>query len=68
MNKPAKEYDKFGSEIYYLMGDQPTTCGICGARTEFEEIGDTLQSHQCLNPACGYEFFVVDEEFRHNQD
>jgi len=58
-----KQYIEDGAEVYYLMGDQPTTCGICGARTSFEELGETLQSHQCLNTICGYEFFVVNGEF-----
>ena len=63
MNMMTKGYDEFGTELCYLMGDQPTPCGICGSRTSFEEVSDVLQEHQCLNPACGYEFYVADEEF-----
>ena len=58
-----KRYTDDGVEHYYLISDQPTTCGICGARTLFEEIGEALQTHQCLNAACGYEFLAVDEDF-----
>ena len=63
MNVPTNRDTEVGAENYYLIGDQPTTCGICGARTSFEEIGEALQRHQCLNPACGYGFLVIDEEF-----
>ncbi|VAW51808.1 hypothetical protein MNBD_GAMMA05-94, partial [hydrothermal vent metagenome] len=45
--------------------DQPTTCGICAARTEFEDITDEIQLHQCLSPDCGYQFLAEkDEEIR----
>ena len=49
---------------WYILTDQPTTCGICCARTDFEEINDKLQLHQCLNSDCGYKFITAeDEEF-----
>ena len=63
MKLSSKQHASGGGELYYLMGGQPTTCGICGARTSFEEVGEALQSHQCLNTDCGYAFLVVDEEF-----
>jgi predicted NBD/HSP70 family sugar kinase len=65
MKMSPKRYADGGIEHYCLMSDGPTTCGICGARTSFEEVSEAeaLQYHQCLNAACGYEFFVVDEEF-----
>lgn len=42
----------------YLNGDndQPATCPKCGRRTEFEEISEDKQQHQCTK--CGYEFFL----------
>jgi len=49
----------------YILNDQPTTCGICAARTEFEDITDEIQLHQCLSPDCGYQFLAEkDEEIR----
>jgi len=36
--------------------DQPTTCPKCGNRTEFLQIADNKQQHQCLS--CKYEFFL----------
>lgn len=45
----------------YLMGDQPTTCGICGARTDFEVKDDRSQIHKCLDRGCGHVFLVVDD-------
>jgi len=46
---------------YYLLGDQPVTCGICGARTSFDEEEDGKQLHRCMNSECGYRFFAVTE-------
>lgn len=47
----------------YILGDQPATCGICGARTEFDELSDGIQIHQCLNSDCLYKFVgEFDEE------
>lgn len=40
----------------YFMHDQPTTCPMCGARTEW--IGEDPQFHECR---CGYQFFVEEE-------
>ena len=42
------------------MSDQPTTCGKCGRRTEYEDLadsaeGETRQLHVCV---CGHEFVV----------
>lgn len=34
--------------------DQPTTCPYCQNRTEFIEITDTKQLHEC---SCGYKFY-----------
>jgi len=46
----------------YILNDHPTTCGICGDRTDFEVINDKIQLHQCLNANCGYEFIVEEDE------
>ena len=45
----------------YILGDQPTTCGLCGARTDFDVEEDNTQIHQCLNRECGYQFIAVTE-------
>jgi len=45
--------------IYLLDSEQPTTCPICGARTQFEDISHqiiSIQHHTCLNESCKYEF------------
>lgn len=48
----------------YILKDQPATCGRCGARTNFDDIVDKIQLHECLNPVCGYKFITEeDEEF-----
>ena len=46
----------------YLLNEQPMTCGICGARTDFDVRSDGTELHQCLNNACGYMFEAVDED------
>lgn len=45
----------------YILSDQPTICGLCGVRTDFEEINDVMQIHECLNPECGYRFITKEE-------
>ena len=47
---------------WYILGDQPTTCGLCGARTSFNEEKDGTQNHQCLNRNCNYQFIAVSDE------
>ncbi len=44
----------------YILNDQPTTCGKCGARTSFDERKEGTQLHQCLNLDCDYKFIAVD--------
>ena len=34
------------------------TCGLCGARTDFAEINDGMQIHECLNLDCRYKFIT----------
>jgi len=46
----------------YILNDQPTICGICGSITDFEDVDDKTQLHQCLNPACGYKFITEEDE------
>ena len=45
----------------FILNDQPTTCGLCGARTDFVEINDGLQIHECLNLDCCYKFITEDD-------
>jgi len=45
----------------YVLGDQPTTCGLCGVRTDFDVEENDTQIHQCLNLECRYQFFAVSE-------
>ena len=45
----------------FLLGDQPTTCGLCGARTSFVVEDDGVQIHQCLNQDCKYQFIAVSD-------
>lgn len=42
----------------YMNGDndQPTTCPLCGGRTDFKEITEDLEQHTCLE--CSYEFIL----------
>jgi len=47
---------------HYILSDQPTICGKCGARTDFEELNGELQKHQCLNANCGYIFFAAGDD------
>ena len=42
----------------YILNDQPTICGMCGSRTDFEEINVLVQLHECLNPYCSYKFLT----------
>jgi len=49
----------------YLMGDQPTTCPKCGARTEqrlrIEDFHNDSQFHICLSNECNYQFLVEEK-------
>ena len=42
----------------YVNGDndQPTTCPMCSCRTDYIEVAEDKEQHQCLG--CGYEFFL----------
>lgn len=41
----------------YTMGEDPTTCPLCGVRTTWTEGADHAQIHSC--PGCKYTFAVV---------
>lgn len=41
-------------KVYILDLDQPTTCPVCGARTEILIDCSGIQHHKCLG--CSYEF------------
>lgn len=45
----------------HVMGEEPTTCPKCGARTIFTEDDNGTQHHGCLNPRCRHEFHVVED-------
>jgi len=52
----------------FLISDQPTTCPLCGWRSEmvheFPWLVSKLQINHCLSAGCGY-WFVVEEESPH---
>jgi hypothetical protein len=49
---------------FYLMTDQPTTCPICGVRTEiygsFIHTNLNMQIIECLNYRCKHVFLEVE--------
>jgi hypothetical protein len=51
--------------FFYLITDQPTTCPICGARTDiissFFHTLLQLDVNECLDTRCKYVFFEVEE-------
>jgi hypothetical protein len=50
----------------YLITDQPTTCRICGTRTDvvadFLHTIQKLSVQECLNTQCKHVFFEVEDE------
>jgi len=48
----------------YIMGDQPTTCPLCGVRSEIiQELVDSseiIQYHECPSDNCRYTFTVME--------
>jgi hypothetical protein len=46
----------------YIYTDQPTTCPVCGSRTEITiDLNDSLeqtQHHRCFSSDCNYEFVM----------
>lgn len=48
-------------QAIFILSDQPTTCPLCGARTEFDELESGQQHHRCLDQSgCGHEFIAED--------
>lgn len=47
-------------ETFIFGTDDIVTCPKCGSRTDFLELSDTIQEHDCLS--CKYEFVVEIEE------
>ncbi len=52
--------DKTALECY-ILSEAPMSCGLCGARTDFDVKDDGSQVHQCLNSDCGYRFIAVED-------
>jgi len=50
------DYTNYCDLDRYILNDQPTACGLCGARTDFEEVNDRMQIHKCINSNCDYKF------------
>jgi hypothetical protein len=52
-------------EEIYLFTEQPTTCPVCGNRTEilldFYFIAFEVQYHRCLSFFCRFEFIVEED-------
>jgi len=51
----------------YYMTDDPTTCPKCGTRTRDPlhcDEDDIIQRHRCARTSCNYQFLVVPEEPR----
>jgi hypothetical protein len=42
--------------VYWLDAEQPATCPKCGARTDWSDMLDGSQLHQCLDEICGFVF------------
>ena len=48
----------------YLNNDQPTTCGLCGWRSEWEHFDNengVYQINICLNLECQHKFITMDD-------
>jgi hypothetical protein len=54
--------------IYYQPTDQPTTCPICGARTDYVDLSDLIQSHVCLSKLCEYSFMLEFDDENKEED
>jgi hypothetical protein len=53
--------------IIYLTNDQPTTCKICGTRTnwltDFSHTNSKIIVHECKDAKCGCMFYEEDDNF-----
>ena len=49
----------------FIYSDQPTTCPICGARTEITlellKSPEQTQYHKCLSIDCNFEFIMQND-------
>jgi len=64
INRFCSLLEKMNNFNNHLMGYQPTTCPICGARTEtmLELLNSPItQFHVCLSEDCRYTFFLEEE-------
>lgn len=49
------------------INDQPTTCPICSARTDFHDVisptsNEIVEIHTCLSNTCQFEFVAENDE------
>jgi hypothetical protein len=65
INSLLLKLERMTSYEIFIIGDQPTTCPICGARTELklqlQNSPNKTQFHKCLSDNCKY-FFTVEEK------
>lgn len=48
MNEREEQFREIASHLPIFFGtDQPETCRNCGGRTDFENVADQKQTHQC---------------------
>lgn len=51
MEKHSEEQES--GQIYFIMSDQPDTCGYCGARLEFLEMKQIEEEQVFVNECLG---------------
>ena len=55
------------TSLIYLTNDQPTTCKLCGTRTnwlaDFSHTKAKLIVHECSDEKCGFLFYEEDDNF-----
>jgi hypothetical protein len=66
-SKEIRSYNMSKRKIpVFLMNDQPTVCGYCGARCEhvanFMHTNAHMSLLRCLNPDCQFIFFEEEDE------
>ena len=47
--------------LVQMLNEDPATCPRCGSRTDFKELPEGRQFHECLNSDCQYEFIGMFE-------
>jgi hypothetical protein len=59
-------YPMIDYNLVYSYCDQPTTCPICGARTEIilnlSHTKEKTEIHECLWVFCKYKFIIQEDE------